>query len=72
LHRSRTLSERALQATLGFARKFQIRDDELIGQLVNDIMRFKRAATGESNAKGFALALGLPRASRYRGREFAT
>jgi hypothetical protein len=46
------LTERVLQATLGFASKFQSRDDGLIGQLVNDIVRFKRAATGQSNAKG--------------------
>ena len=36
----------------GFVSKFQIRDHGLIGQLVNDIVGFKRAATGQSNAKG--------------------
>ena len=31
---------------------FQIRDDGLIDRLANDIVRFKRAATVQSNAKG--------------------
>jgi hypothetical protein len=33
-------------------REFQICDDGLIGQLANDIVRFKRAAIGQSTAKG--------------------
>jgi len=37
--------------------------------LVNDILGFKRAATGQSNAKGIALALRLPLASTSPGHE---
>jgi hypothetical protein len=44
-----------------------IRDRGLISQLVNDILGFKRAATGQSNAKGIALALRFPLASTSVG-----
>ena len=44
----------------GFVSKFQIRDHGLIGQLVNDIVGFKRAATGQSNAKGCRTRLLAP------------
>jgi hypothetical protein len=43
---------RSPSALHGFVSKFQIRDHGLIGQLVSDIVGFKRAATGQSNAKG--------------------
>ena len=44
-----------------------IRDHGLISQLVNDILGIKRAAIGQSNAKGIALALRLPLASTSVG-----
>jgi hypothetical protein len=44
-----------------------IRDHGLISQLVNDILNIKRAAIGQSNAKGIALALRLPLASTSVG-----
>ena len=59
LHRSETLAARIADYPR-FAMKFSIRDDGLIGQLVNDIVRFRRAAAGQSNAKDVALAHRLP------------
>jgi hypothetical protein len=60
----------------GFVSKFQIRDHGLIGQLVNDIVGFKRAATGQSNAKGCRTRLlgfrARPHPSGARGRGVKT
>jgi hypothetical protein len=47
--------------------KIAIRDHGLISRLVNDILGIKRAAIGQSNAKGIALALRLPLASTSVG-----
>jgi hypothetical protein len=46
--------------SMAFVNKFQIRDHGLIGQLVSDIVGFKRAATGQSNAKGCRTRLLAP------------
>ena len=51
-------------------RKFEIRDQGLIGQLVNDIVRFKRAATASRTPRDVALALS-PRVPIRRVRECA-
>jgi hypothetical protein len=63
---SRT-SAKATAPLDGFASKNPIRDHGLISQLVNDILGIKRAAIGQSNAKGIALALRLPLASTSVG-----